>query len=102
MNVSLRQTITGLFLLLFPTLTWAQQTGGIKGKIISSDGEPVPYVTVSLKNEHRTVITDDDGYYTLRNVRPGDHTLVISHAGLQTREQPVHVTAVATAGADLT
>jgi len=102
MTGSLRQTITGLFLLFFPTLIWAQQTGSIKGKITSNDGTPVPYVTVSLKNEHRTVITDDDGSYTLRNVKPGDHTLVISHTGLQTREQQVHVNAGATAGADLT
>jgi len=101
---SIQKTITGLFFLLFPAFIWAQtqQTGVIKGKITSSDGTPVPYVTVSLQHEHRTVITAEDGSYSIKNVKPGDHTLVVSHTGLHTREQLVHVNAGETAGADLT
>jgi iron complex outermembrane receptor protein len=104
MTGSIQKAIYCLFFLFSPVFIWAQaqQVGGIKGKITSSDGAPVPYVTVSLKHEHRTVLTGDDGSYTIRNVKPGDHTLIISHTSLHTREQLVHVTAGETAGADLT
>lgn len=102
MNSPVHKKATGLCLLFFPILLWAQQTGNIKGRITSSDGTPVPYVTVSLKNTHRAVISGDDGSYNIKNVRPGDHILVISHTGLHTREQMVHVNAGETTGVDLT
>ncbi len=93
---------TVLFFLFSPAPLWAQQTGSIKGKITSSDGAPVPFVTVGLKKEHHTVMTTEDGSFIIKNIKPGDYILFVSHTGLHSKEQQVHISAGETTGADFT
>ncbi|MFB6454958.1 TonB-dependent siderophore receptor [Chitinophaga sp. Hz27] len=79
--------------LLLINVTLFAQTGTIKGKVTTSDGQPTPYVTVGLKDMKKGTFTTEEGTFTIKNVKPGNYVLVISHTGTKTLEQPVVVTA---------
>ncbi len=68
------------------------QNSSLKGTITTTDGQPVPSVTVSIKALKLTTVTDDDGNYILLNVKPGEHTVIFSHTGLETQEKSVAFT----------
>jgi len=63
----------------------AQQAFEVKGKVTDVNGNPLPGVTVVLKNSTTGTITDVDGTYVLNNV-PGDAILVFSFVGMRSQE----------------
>jgi iron complex outermembrane receptor protein len=67
------------------------KNGTIKGHIQTSDGKPAAYVSVGLKNTSKGTTTDEQGDYRLNNIKPGLHTLRISHVGMPTEEQQVMI-----------
>lgn len=69
------------------------QTGGIRGKITSADGNPVESVTVHLKGTRYGTLSTDEGTYELKNIKTGEYTLQISLIGLETREQAISIQA---------
>ncbi len=63
----------------------AAQTQKITGRVVNkSNTSPIPGATVSLKNSHRFVITDEKGNFEIDAV--AGNTLVISIIGYQKRE----------------
>ncbi|KAA0265898.1 MAG: hypothetical protein EDM75_01370, partial [Chlorobiota bacterium] len=73
------------------------QTGGIKG-IVSADGEPLPGVTVTIKNTSLGAVTDLDGYYEIRGIPAGQKVIRFSFVGYS----PVEKTVVIEQGKTLT
>src|SRR5262245_8504658 len=83
---------TSSFLIL--CLAWpgaaafAQQTGGILGKVTDNSGGVLPGVTVEAKSDvlptPRTAVTDPAGIYQLPALPPGMYTLTFTLAGFQT------------------
>lgn len=72
-------------LILFSTILYAQTASlSLKGKIISRDGQPVPYVSVVLKETGKGVMTNNEGEYYFHAIKEGEYTLVISCTGLRT------------------
>lgn len=69
----------------------AAQSGSIKGKITTSDDEPAEYINVILKGTNKGATTNKEGFFEIRNVEPGDHSLIISFFGLEEIEHPVYV-----------
>lgn len=67
------------------------QNGVIKGKINTADGEPAAFVTIGLKDTKRGTISNEDGTFTVKNVKPGVYTLVISCTGCQPIQKTVTV-----------
>ncbi|WP_246496477.1 TonB-dependent receptor [Chitinophaga varians] len=67
------------------------QNGVIKGKINTADGEPAAFVTIGLKDTKRGTVTNEDGTFTVKNVKPGVYTLVISCTGCQPIQKTVTV-----------
>jgi iron complex outermembrane receptor protein len=65
----------------------------IKGKVLTADGQPAASVTVRVKSNGRTTITDDDGSFTLANLPAGEYDLEISLTGFATTTQHVTVEA---------
>ena len=51
----------------------------VHGSIRGSSGAPIESATVKLTTGRRTVVTDDNGDFTLPNVAPGRHALTLSH-----------------------
>lgn len=68
-----------------------QKNGIIEGRITTTDGQPAAGVSVDLRGTGKGSITDGNGFFQLRNVKPGTHTIVVSFMGLQTREQQIVV-----------
>jgi len=60
----------------------------ITGKVKSTNGEPLPGVTVVVKGTTRGTISDIDGNYSLADV-PANATLLFSFMGMEAQEVPV-------------
>lgn len=79
------------YLLFFFSLlvqqTYAQQIS-VKGKVISSTGEPIPFANVVIKNTSTGAVTDFDGSYSIM-AKPTD-ILVFSSQGYKTKEVSIN------------
>lgn len=84
-------------IILFTATMLFSQTGGIKG-IVSADGEPLPGVTVTIKNTSLGAVTDLDGYYEIRGIPAGQKVIRFSFVGYS----PVEKTVVIEQGKTLT
>jgi iron complex outermembrane receptor protein len=82
-----------LFSLIIVSPLFAQQRGGIKGNVKTSDGQPAPYVNVVLKGTNKGVMTDVNGNFELRNYEAGKYILKVSFVGLESKEIPVEIVA---------
>ncbi|HSC53756.1 MAG TPA: TonB-dependent receptor [Phnomibacter sp.] len=82
-----------LCLLLLVTAGWAiaQSNAVIKGKISSSDKQPVPFVTVALQQTQRATTAGEDGHFEIINVKPGTYTIEVSAVGLLSQTKQVTV-----------
>lgn len=69
----------------------ADETGIIRGKVTTSDGNPAEAVTVTFKGSKRSAITDENGNFVVRNLNPGIYTIGISLVGYETYQQEVTV-----------
>lgn len=61
---------------------------GLSGQVSNASGEPVPGVSVTVKESGQGTMTGPDGNYTLSEV-PENSVLVFSAVGMVTREVPV-------------
>jgi TonB-linked SusC/RagA family outer membrane protein len=57
----------------------------VSGKVIDSEGQSLPGVSIVIKGTTQGTITDSDGNYTLTNI-PTDAVLVFSFVGMRTQE----------------
>ncbi|NNJ88209.1 MAG: TonB-dependent receptor, partial [Eudoraea sp.] len=65
--------------ILFSTNLLAQKAM-IIGKI-TDNGQPVPFVNVSLKNTIKGTSSNEEGYYELGDIEPGRYTILVSALG---------------------
>jgi hypothetical protein len=66
----------------------AQQRGSVGGKVVDAAGLPLPGVTVTVTENRtgfsRTVVTAENGAYTVTNLEPGTYTLTAEMSGFAT------------------
>lgn len=91
-----RHLLATFSILFFSIVSFAQQTGSVKGRITTADGRIASNVSVKLKSTTIGAITDEDGTYFLRKVPAGNYTLVVSAVGLYPKEKQITVTGKAT------
>ncbi len=65
--------------------------GMVTGQVKTTDNQPAAHVTVFLKELNRTVITDNAGYFSIKNIKEGVYTLEISMIGLKTQQRIVEL-----------
>ena len=87
--MTLKHLLYFLALFSFPVL--AQEEGGIKGLVKTSDGQPAEFITIAIKNSSRTTSTNNQGEFEIKRIEGGNKTLVISFIGLETKEIEVQV-----------
>lgn len=63
----------------------------IKGKVITNNGTPVIYANITIKENKRTVLTDEEGFFTFRNINAGQYSLIVSSTGFGTVTKTVEV-----------
>lgn len=72
---------------------WAQNTGGIRGVIKTSDGNGAGFVNVAIQGTSKGSVADKEGNYELKNIIPGSYVLVASFIGLESKKQTITVVA---------
>lgn len=83
-----------LFSLTFYSELFAQTSSGVlKGKVVTADNKPAEGVTIILKNSNRNTIADNAGFFEIRNLIPGNYTIIISLIGHQDEEKAVSIEA---------
>ncbi|MCX6229920.1 MAG: TonB-dependent receptor [Bacteroidetes bacterium] len=82
-------------LLLFVAFNSARsQYGTIKGFVYEKEsGEPVIYTTLYLKKTSLGATTDDNGFFVISKIPPGNYTLMITFLGYDSLAIPVTVRA---------
>ena len=77
-----------LLLILTSTALFAQGTTGALSGTVTTDGAPLPGVSVTITSPSlqgtRTAITNDNGQYLFPALPPGEYTVTATLAGLQT------------------
>jgi len=74
-------------LFLVGAFSFAQEFGGIRGKAIDKDGNPLPGVTVTLtgqKTAPRSAVTSEEGNFRFLNLPVGDYDLKLELQGFKT------------------
>lgn len=88
-----------LLCILMATLSQAQT---LTGTVRSSDGKPVEGANASLKGTSKGSVTDENGLFTITNLKAGGYTLVITRIGSARQERHVEVTEGATTTVEVT
>lgn len=97
MNRLIRTFNTVLGILCFlPALLAQQNTGAIKGTVITNDNKPARSVTVKIKGLNKGAITNEEGNFALNNMAAGEYLLEVSLVGYDSLTQAVSVAKNAT------
>jgi len=103
MRVLWRSALLVVFLLL-PSLLFAQGTTGSIIGTVTSEGKPVPGVTVTVVSPSlqgtRTTVSGEAGGYNFPSLPPGDYTATFELSGMQTIRKRVTVNVATTSRAD--
>src|SRR5215210_510181 len=103
MRLALRNVL-GIAVLLCAATLLAQATTGILVGTVTSDGQPLPGVTVTVTSPalqgSRTAVTGDAGGYNFPALPPGDYTVTFDLEGMQRIEKSAVVGLSQTARAD--
>ena len=73
-----------LFFFLLTSFNLFCQHNSLSGKIYSN-GEVLPYVNIYLKDYTLGTASDSEGYYEIKNIPNGNHTVIISSIGYKTK-----------------
>jgi TonB-dependent receptor len=89
------RTLHFILLVLITSVSFAQNTGSIVGKLTDKEynDEPLPFANVLIKGTSKGTTSDIDGLYTFEDLEPGTYTLVFSFVGYETIELPAEVVA---------
>ena len=84
-----------MFLLLFVfglNIVHAQESGKLQGRITDKNsGDPLPGANVFLEGTSLGAATSVDGEYNIRQIQPGNYTMIIRYVGYQEKKMPVIV-----------
>lgn len=79
------------FFLMTGTTIWAQEKASIKGQVTLNNNESPDNISVILKGTRLGTITDEQGNYKIKNIKPGTYTIKISGVGFNTIEKKTTV-----------
>ena len=82
------KTLLTATLLFAAANVFAQQAQVLKGRIVDTEGKPVAGAVVNVAEESRIALSDADGYFSLKNVKPTDE-ICVSCAGYKNVQVPV-------------
>ncbi|PRX51987.1 TonB-dependent receptor [Salegentibacter salegens] len=80
-----------MFFLLAIQISFAQNTGAIKGNVVNNAANPLSNVNVEVKGLQIGDETNNRGEFTLRNIPKGNYTLQISYVGYETQNLKISV-----------
>ncbi|TRX58410.1 TonB-dependent receptor [Fulvivirga sp. M361] len=80
------------FLVLISISSWAQ-VGTVKGRVIDSEGQPIGFANIILKNTTHGTSSDGQGYFSLYNLPEGSQALHVTAIGYESIEQGAVISA---------
>lgn len=80
-----------LLIFTISCLSSAKSQTSITGKIVTKDGTPAGSVNIELKEQKKQTSSSDDGTYSLKNIYPGEYTVIVSFSGLQTQQKKINI-----------
>lgn len=78
-------------LLLLSGFTAASQ---IKGKITDTNGEPIPFATITIENTYITTTANEQGAYELSIRKEGKYTIAYQSIGFKTTKETLNITSL--------
>ncbi len=88
----MRKYLLPIFFLIGIQSAFTQQST-ITGTVTKTDGSPIEFVNVALKEKNTGAVTDQSGHYTISNIAPGRYTLICSFVGYQSAERNLQIQA---------
>lgn len=79
------------YFVFFTAVNAHAQQSTIHGKVTTSDGKPAANVNITVKESRRTIISGEDGSFTLSNGKEGISSIIVSYIGLTTQEKNVTI-----------
>jgi iron complex outermembrane receptor protein len=76
---------------VFISLNALSQTGIIKGKISTSEGKPIEFVSVVIKGTNKGSLSNVKGEYLISEIPEGEQTILIIYSGTNSVEKSVNV-----------
>jgi len=80
-------------LLISVQITFAQNYGVLKGRVLDNDNLPLPGANISLGEENLGTSTDVNGFYTVVKIKEGSYDLTVSYIGYQSVTTKINITA---------
>lgn len=77
------------FLLFSQTSVFSQQKTTIKGTITAVNGEVLENVSVQLKGTKIGILTDNQGFYEIKNINSGNYNIRVSALGHSPKEKKI-------------
>lgn len=88
----MKKLLFSLFFVLQVVVSYAQGVQEIKGKVIDGKTQmPINAVAVRIQSTNISSLTNNEGNFSLENVKAGNHDVVISYVGYITKRLPVEV-----------
>jgi len=81
------------FLITLLLLTGLLSHAQIKGKITTTSGETVPFVSITVENTYTGTTANEQGSYELNLKSIGNYTIIFQSIGYKTKKVPVNISA---------
>lgn len=90
-----RTLCLSVFALLVSIITYAQ-TFSLKGEVTDKNRQAISYASIALLKPDSTTlaggtISDDNGQFTLADVKPGNYVISVSFMGYKSHKEPIKV-----------
>jgi hypothetical protein len=88
-----------LFFILFfffSFLSFSQQNKGltVTGQVVEKSGQTVPFATIVIEKTDLSMISDENGKFTFKNVKPGRYTIKVSAIGFSGFKKSIEVSGI--------
>ena len=81
------------FFLFAATSISAQEKASVKGQISLTNNQTADNVSVTLKGTKIGTNTDSNGFYEIKNLKPGSYVIKVSAVGYSSKEKSISLNA---------
>ncbi|NRT13029.1 TonB-dependent receptor [Flavobacterium sp. 14A] len=80
------KTLKVALLLLLTSISFAQS--GLKGTV-TADGMPLPQANILINKASKSIVSDADGNYFIKDLAEGDYEIAVSYTGFRTEKRQI-------------
>lgn len=83
--------ILGSIFLLMISATAFAQSAQVEGQVTNTNQKPVPNINISLEGTVFGAASNEEGYYSIKNIPAGDYALVVSGVGYANQRKSISI-----------